>query len=121
MAQTVRFTVELTIGEDAFGAFEEIVDAMIAGSSEEPGTVVYEFTLSDDRRRARIIEGFDGPDGVLAHMQGSVVADLVPRMLEVTTIEGFTVDGDPGPEATEILRGFGAEIFPHWKVLSRTG
>jgi quinol monooxygenase YgiN len=119
MAQTVRFTVELTIKDGRLEEYERLVDAMIAGSEKEPGTVVYEFTLSEDRTKGRILEGFDGADAVRDHMQGSVVGELVPQLLELATIDVFTVDGDPGPLAREMLAGFGARFYDHWKRFTR--
>jgi quinol monooxygenase YgiN len=117
--QMVRFTVDVTIQEDKFNAFEDIARTMIAGSQNEPGTLGYDFFLSSDRRRCRIVETYTDADAMLAHFRGPVVQKLVPKLLETSSISGFEVYGDPGPEAAEMLTGFGAEIFDLWHGLSR--
>jgi hypothetical protein len=37
----------------------------------------------------------------------------------VSTIAGFEVFGDPGPEAAKILTRLGAEIYPLWRGLEQ--
>lgn len=117
--ETVRFTVALSIIEGKLDAFEAIAQTMVAGSEQEAGALVYEFCLSSDRRRCRLIEKYVDADAVLAHLTGPVVRDLVPKILEVATISGFEVYGDPGPKAAEMLAAFGAETFEHWHGFSR--
>ena len=56
---------------------------------------------------------------MLAHLTGAVVQELVPKILEVSTISGFEIYGNPGPEAAEMLKGLGAEIFESWHGFSR--
>ena len=90
---TVRFNVELTIKEGKLAAFEEIAKSMIAATQKEPGALTYAWHLSADRKRCRII-------------------------LKVASLNRFEVYGDPGPQAAEMLAGFGAEIFPLWHGLS---
>ena len=116
---TVRFTVDLTIHEGKFDEFESMAQAMIAGSQKEPGTLAYEWCLSGDRRRCRVVETYVDGKAALAHLKGPVVQVLVPKMLGSSTLDGFEVYGDPGPEAAQMLAGFGAEIFPLWRGLGR--
>ena len=63
----VRFTVELTIREGSFAAFESIAQTMIACTQKEPGALGYEWHLSDDRKRCRLLETYADADAVLAH------------------------------------------------------
>jgi quinol monooxygenase YgiN len=116
---TVRFTVDLTINEEKFHEFEGIAQAMIAGSQKEPGTLGYDWCLSDDRKRCRLVETYADGNAVLAHLTGPVVQELVPKILEASSISGFEVYGDPGPKAAEMLAGFGAEIFQLWHGFGR--
>ena len=52
---TVRFTVDLTISEGKFDEFEGIAQAMILGTQKEPGALGYDWCLSSDHRRCRIL------------------------------------------------------------------
>ncbi len=117
--ETVRFTVALSIAEGKLEAFEAIARTMVAGSEAEAGTLVYEFCLSDDRKRCRLVEKYVDADATVAHLTGPVVLELVPKLLEVSTISGFEVYGDPGPKAAEMMIAMGAEIFEHWHGFSR--
>jgi quinol monooxygenase YgiN len=115
----VHFTVEVTINEGKFDTFQAIVQTMIAGTQKEPGALGYEFHLSADRKRCRLLETYADANAVLAHMAGPVVQELVPKLLQTVTLNRFEVYGDPGPKAAEILTGVGAEIFPFWRGLNR--
>ncbi len=117
--QIVRFTVDLTINAEKFDKFEAIVQEMIAGSQKEPGTLGYDWCLSGDRRRCRLLETYVDANAVLAHLTGPVVQELVPKLLETSSVGGFEVYGDPGPKAAQMLAGFGAEIFELWRGLGR--
>ena len=115
----VRFTVDLTINEEKFDEFEGVAQAMIAGSLKEPGTLGYDWFLSGDRRRCRLVESYADADAVLAHLTGPVVHELVPRLLGTSSLSGFEVYGDPGPKAAQMLAGFGAETFELWQGMGR--
>src|ERR1700691_4133328 len=115
----VRFTVDLTINAGKFDTFESIAQAMISGTQKEPGALGYDWCLSGDRKRCRIVETYADQNATLGHLTSPVVKELVPKLLETATLNRFEVYGDPGPKATEILAGVGAEIFPVWHGISR--
>ena len=117
--QTVYLAVDLTINEGKLDAFEGIAQEMVTGSQKEPGTVGYEWFLSADRKRCRLIETYTDAAAVLAHFKGPVVQELVPKLLGTAGVAGFEVYGDPGPKAREMLAGFGAEIFEFQRGLER--
>ncbi len=117
--QTVRFTVDLTIHEGKSEEFEDIAGQMVACSQKEPGTLGYEWYLSSDRKRCRLLETYADANAVLAHMAGTAVTEFVPKILGVASLSSFEVYGDPGPKAAQMLNGFGAEIFGMWRGLGR--
>ncbi len=117
--EMVQFNVDLTINEGKLDAFRGIAEAMTAGTQKESGALGYEWYLSSDRKRCRLVENYKNADAVLAHMTSAVVGELVPKLLEVSSLNRFEVYGDPGPKAAESLAGIGAEIFQFWKGLGR--
>jgi len=119
MNQTVYFVLDLAIQEGKVDAFESIAQAMIAGTQKETGALAYEWYYSADRKRCRLIETYRDADAVLAHVTGSVVLQLVPKLIAVSSISRFEVYGDPGPKAAATLRVAGAEIFEFRHGLSR--
>ncbi len=114
----VHLLVELTIHEGELEVFEGIAREMIAGSRSEPGTLGYEWYLTSDRKRCRLLESYASADDLLAHLAGPVVQQLVPKLAQHVTIDSFEVYGDPGPQAAAMLAQFGATIFEHWGGLS---
>jgi quinol monooxygenase YgiN len=116
---SVRFNVDLTIHPGKFDQFEAIAHTMNAGTQKELGALAYDWCLSGDRKRCRLIETYADQNAVLAHITGPVVQQLVPKLLETANLDRFEVCGDPGPKAAEMLAKVGAEIFPHWLGISR--
>jgi quinol monooxygenase YgiN len=116
---TVRFIVDFTIDDGQLDAFEHISQEMTALTETEPGTLAYDWYLSGDRQRCRLYESYTDGNAVVAHLTGPVVQQLVPKLLGVSKLSGFEVYGDPGPTATEMLAGLGAELFQPWLAISR--
>ena len=75
----VRFRVDLAINEGAFEVFESIVQTMNAGSQKESGTIGYDWFLSSDRKKCRLLETYLNADAALAHCTGPVVTELVAK------------------------------------------
>ena len=117
--KTVRLVVEATVHDDKFAELEALAREMSAGSEKEPGTLAYEWYVSGDRKRVRLLEAYADAAALLAHFKGPVVQQLVPRMLELAKLDSFEVFGEPGAEMRAMLGGFGAEIFEPWQGLSR--
>jgi quinol monooxygenase YgiN len=115
----VHFVVSFAIQDGKLDQFESIAKTMIAGTLKEPGALVYDWFMSADRKRCRLLETYADATAVLAHCTGPVVSGLVPKLLETSSITSFEVYGDPGPEAGKMLAGIGAEIFPLWHPLGR--
>jgi len=115
----VRLQVELNIHEGKFAAFEALAQQMSAVSQQEPGTLAYEFCLSGDRTRCRLIEAYTDANAVEAHFAGPAVREFVPRLMEHCSVSRFEVYGDPGPQVTAMVASFGAEIFGLWHGFSR--
>ena len=116
---TVQYVVDLTIDDGKVEAFERIAQAMSAGCQKEPGALEYSWYLNGDRKRCRLIEIYADANAVVAHLTGPVVSELVPKLLKVSKLTGFEVYGDPGPKASEMLAGFGAQVFGPWHGFSR--
>lgn len=117
--QTVYLAVDFAINEGQLDAFESIAQAMVAGTQKEPGALGYEWYLSADRKRCRLIETYADADAVLAHFKGTVVQELVPKIIGTASVTGFEVYGDPGATARAMLAPFRAEIFEFSRGLDR--
>jgi len=114
----VRFTVQLAIMPGKLQGFESVAQTMIAGTKQEAGALGYDFCFNRDRTECRLVETYRDADAVLAHLSGPVVKQLVPKLLETSTITAFEVYGDPGQRAGEILAKLGAKVFGVWRGLA---
>ncbi len=117
---TVHFLLDLDIHDGKHNDFERVVNAMVEGTRKESGAVAYEWFLSADGRRCRLLETYVDANAVQAHLAGQVVQQLVPKMLEFSSIARFEVYGSPDAPAAVALEAFGAEIFKSWKGLARS-
>jgi len=106
--------VELTIAEGHRDAFHAVAREMIGGTSKEPGALGYNWYLRRDGMVCRIVETYANADALLAHLNGPVVQQMIPRLLEHATVDRSEVYGDAGAKATEILSRFGTQVYELW-------
>jgi hypothetical protein len=62
-SQPVHFLVELEIHEGKFDDFAAMAKTMTDGTTKEPGALAYEWFLSSDRRRCRLLETYANAEG----------------------------------------------------------
>jgi quinol monooxygenase YgiN len=117
--QTVYLIVDLNINAGKLDAFKGLAQTMTDVSQKESGTLGYEWYFSADSKRCRLVETYVDAGAVLAHFMGPAVQELVPKLVEVASVSSFEIYGDPGPKVTEMVAGFGAEIFSFWQGLER--
>jgi quinol monooxygenase YgiN len=116
-SQYVHLLVDLAIREGKFEDFAATARLMTAGTARETGALGYEWFLSSDRSRCRLLETYANAAAIQAHMAGPVVRELVPKLLASATVSRFEVYGDPGAQAAATLSSFGAQIYQHWHGL----
>jgi quinol monooxygenase YgiN len=119
VSRRIRFLVEWNITPGRFDDFEQVARAMTLGTQPEPGSTVYDWYLSRDRLEARLYEEYVDAAAVVAHMEGHVVVDLVPRLASSSTLARFEVYGDPGRHGADLLTRAGARIFADWHAIDR--
>ena len=115
----VRLLVEMSIHEGQFDAFDSIAREMTAGSKSEAGTLDYEWYLSADRKRCRLVETYTDSAALAAHFAGPVVQQLLPRITAHCTIDRIEAYGDLDHDMAATLTTSVREIFPAWQGLDR--
>ena len=115
----VYFIVDLAIREGKLEAFQTIAENMVEGTQQEPGALAYEFYFDSAQERCRLIEIYSASDAALAHCKGRVVQELVPKLLEVSSLTGFSVYGDLSSEAAELLTQVGAQLYSSSRGFNR--
>ncbi len=119
MSKKVHLNVAFTINEGKFDAFQKTAQAMVEGTDKEKGTLTYHFYIGADRKRGRLIETYEDAAALDAHFKSHVVQQLVPKLLESTTLTGFEIYGDPSPELRKTLADMKAEIYPFLRGINR--
>ncbi len=114
----VRLNVQLTAKEGHLEEFKSIAESMTEATRAEAGALGYEW-FSDGGSRFRLHETYTGVEAIQAHFMGPAVREWVPKLAAVCTIDGFEVYGDPGPQVSGMVAGFGAQIFQYWIGLNR--
>jgi quinol monooxygenase YgiN len=96
----------LSVEPSHLGAFKELVAEIVAVSTLEPKTLVYEYSASSDEREIHIIERYL-TDGVLPHVE-KTFAPYAQKFLEMAKIERVYVHGRVPPDVKHKLESFGA-------------
>src|SRR5579859_5549667 len=117
--KVVRLTVSFVVNEAQLESFKSIAAEMTEGTKSEPGTLGYEWFVSGDGKRFRLVETYEDVAAIEAHFMGPVVRQLVPRLAAVCTVDGFEFYGDPGPTVSVMAAGFGAVFFKYWAGIGR--
>jgi quinol monooxygenase YgiN len=116
----VSWVIELAVKDGELGAFNELMEEMVSGTSGEPQTLGYEWYISDDQGTVHIYEKYADSDAMVAHVKG-FIEKWSGRFLGSCNVTRFVVYGDPSPAARELLDGFGATYLAPWGGFSRFG
>jgi quinol monooxygenase YgiN len=119
VAQVVRLKVNFEVHSEQLAEFTRIAQAMTAVSAAEPGTLGYEWFVSTDSRRFRLVEVYANASAIEAHFLGPAVQQWVPQIVPISKVDGFEIYGDPGPMVTQMAVGLGAVIYPYWMGINR--
>lgn len=70
MTKHIQWTLEMNVREGRLDEVQPLIDAMVAATQEtEPGALIYEYYLSDDKTRCTVIERYADSDAVMTHLQ----------------------------------------------------
>jgi quinol monooxygenase YgiN len=90
-------------------AFKRLIGEIVAASSKEPGTLIYEYTSSHDEREIHIVERYLS-DAVLPHVERTF-APYAETFLEMAKIERVYIYGNPTADLRKKLEPFGASFM----------
>jgi len=118
MKDHVSWVIELAVKPGRLDSFKELMEEMVAGTSTEPGTLNYEWYISDDEGTVHIFEKYQDSDAMITHVNG-FMAKWAARFMVGVDPTRFTVYGDPSPAARELLAGFGGTYLGPWGGFAR--
>ena len=107
MSSVVSWNLRVLINEGQLETFRTLMQEMVSASEAEPGTVGYEWFLSEDASSCHINERYTDSDAVMAHL-GNFGANFAERFLGCVTPTSIDVYGEASEEVRAGLAGFGA-------------
>lgn len=107
MSEDVYWVMAATVKDGKLDDLKSLIHELVSEKqTSEPGTLNYEWTLSDDEGTCHIYERFADSAAVLAHLAGFPA--FAERFMDALEATGFVVYGDPTAEVREALAPFGA-------------
>jgi quinol monooxygenase YgiN len=106
MKNEIYSIYHLSIDPAKFEAFKALTAELVAATSKEPDTTIYEFVVNADHTKIHILERYR-TESLLPHTE-QTFAPYAKRFLELVSIDHLYVYGDTTPEIREVLDGFGA-------------
>tara|TARA_Y100001970_G_scaffold148515_1_gene182431 strand:+ start:208 stop:630 length:423 start_codon:yes stop_codon:yes gene_type:complete len=86
---------------------KEFLDGVVKSVNEtEQGTMLYEYYLSEDKKKVSLIEIYKTDADAVIHMKNFLAAPHSGPFLETFEIESFKVMGNSSNELKEILNDF---------------
>ena len=108
MSSDVFWMLELGIRPGQLDALKALMSEMVAATqANEPGTLNYEWFISEDETQCHIYERYRDSAAVMTHL-GSFGQHFAERFLAALEPKRLVVYGDPNEEARAALAGFGA-------------
>ena len=105
-SESIIFYLDLNIKNNSVNV-EEFLDGVVKSVNEsEPGTILYEYYLSEDKKKVSLIEIYKTDADAVIHMKNFLAAPHSGPFLETFEIESFKVMGNSSNELKEILNDF---------------
>jgi quinol monooxygenase YgiN len=107
MNGNVYWVLELAVQPGRLNDLRRVMHDMVeAASTHEPGTLNYEWNVSDDGTVCHIYVRYRDSAAVMTHMR-AFGTKFTARFMELVTITRFTVYGSPNAEVKAALAAYG--------------
>jgi len=106
MSDHVSWLVELAVKPDGIDNFRALMDEMVESTQAEPGTLIYEWSISDDSTVCHLYERYADSAAAMTH-SGTFGEKFAERFLVAATPTRLVVYGSPTDEVIQGLSGFG--------------
>jgi quinol monooxygenase YgiN len=104
-ALNVFWTFGVAIKTGKLDELKDLIQEMADTSrANEPGTLTYEWTISDDKKTAEVHERYSDSDAALRHL-ASFNENFADRLMALVEPTGMTVYGSPGAALKKELEG----------------
>jgi len=118
MKDHVSWVIELAVKPGQLDAFKQLMEEMVEGTSSEPGTLNYEWYISEDENTIHLFEKYESSEAMITHVNG-FLEKWAARFMGCVDATRFTVYGDPSEAAKELLAPFGGTYLKPWGGFAR--
>src|SRR5258707_8108655 len=97
----VSWVNELAVKEGKLETFNQLMEEMVSGTSNEPGTLAYEWYISHDGGTVHVVETYADSAAVVAHhvSEGFALQNWARRFMECVRVIPGVVFRDPDAAA----------------------
>jgi quinol monooxygenase YgiN len=110
MSNTVSWLLSVNVKDGQLETFRSLMYDMVASTNDEPGSLIYEWAISEDEATIDIYERYTDSAAALAHL-GTFGSDFGERFFGAVDPISFHVYDNPDAATSEGLAGAGAEFF----------
>lgn len=118
MSSEISNLFTVTVKPGKFDAFKMLVSHIVDAARKEPGTLVYEYSVSGDGNTVHIFERYRDDDSLVSHVE-ETFSPFAERFLSLVDMKSLVVYGELTGKARDILDGFGAVYFTPFDGLTR--
>ena len=117
----ISWVNELAVKDGKLETLRELMEEMVSGTSTEPGTLAYEWYISQDGSTVHVVETYADSAAVVAHhvSEGFALHNWAGRFMDCVEVTRVVVYGDPNAAARAILDRLGASYRSAWGGFSR--
>lgn len=119
MGNELFWVFTLNIKRGKFAEFKHLVSDIVAATLNEPGTLAYQYAVSDDQRTVHIYERYQNSEAFVVHVE-QTFAGYAERFLSLVCVESLVVYGAPNAQARKALDTFNASYMTLFDGFSRT-
>jgi quinol monooxygenase YgiN len=107
MDKEVFWLFTLAVNPGKFSEFKDLVAQIVAKTRDEPGTLAYQYAVSDDLQTVHIYERYRDSAAFVVHVEQNF-AGFAERFLALVSVSSLVVYGTPDAAARRALDGFNA-------------
>ncbi|MDT8332877.1 antibiotic biosynthesis monooxygenase [Roseomonas gilardii] len=118
MSEQLYWIFSVEVREGQMAAFKALAAEIVATARNEPGTLSYDYTASENGKTVHIFERYRDSASAISHVQ-ETFTPFAERFMALVKATGFIVYGKPTAEARKVLDGLGASYMTPFDGFTR--
>ncbi len=114
----VSLVLQCAVKDGQLDTFKELMEEMVAGTNDEPGTLNYEWFISEDGSTVHIYEKYADSEATVKHFN-AFREKWARRFMDCVAVDGMTTYGNPDEAASELIKPLSGKMLSTWGGFSR--